>query len=303
MFRRIGPFRKPTLLFQRNTLYVENQVMVKSALFTQTLIAQGPHSHVEKHESLFSTAHHSGEGPGPLRRGLELTGRARVSRPCREPAGSVAASMRDAHAHRRRAQGNLLAPFGGVRAPPRPLHRVSVKGSIRRLKSHSTSGRDKFLLTWPQRAFTMCPQLHRNLRTQRILSISRASTQPPVRTSTSIWCPLALLSEAWYSGALTPNCSMIYGGGNSERQRSSTEVTHHASERHFPVHMASKSFHEDLDCDTPTSKCIRERENIVHPVNVFGIHSTAHVDDDRDLLWPALLSEARHTGVACVELL
>ena len=38
--------------------------------------------------------------------------------------------------------------------------------------------RDKFLLTWPQRAFTTCPQLHRNLRTQRILSKSRASTQP-----------------------------------------------------------------------------------------------------------------------------
>ena len=86
---------------------------------------------------------------------------------------------------------------------------------------------------------------------------------------------------------------MIYGDGNRERQRSSTEITHHASERLFPVHMASKSFHED----TPASKCIRERENIVHPVIGFGIHSTAHVDDDRDVLWPALPSEARHTGV------
>ena len=107
---------------------------------------------------------------------------------------------------------------------------------------------------------------------------------------------LALLSEAWYSGALTPNCPMIYGDGNSERQRSSTEITHHASEGLSPVHMASKSFHEDLDRDTPSSKCIRERGNIVHPVNGYGIHSTAHVEDDRDLLWPALLSEARHTG-------
>ena len=90
---------------------------------------------------------------------------------------------------------------------------------------------------------------------------------------------LAPLSEAWYSGALTPNCSMIYGDGNSERQRSWTEITLHASEGHFPVHMASKSFHEDLDRDTPTSKCIRERENVVHPVNGCGIHSTAHVDE------------------------
>ena len=32
-------------------------------------------------------------------------------------------------------------------------------------------------------------------------------------------------------------------------------------------------------------------------VSGFGIHSTADVDDDRDLLWLALLSEARHTGV------
>ena len=102
----------------------------------------------------------------------------------------------------------------------------------------------------------------------------------------------APLSEAWYSGALTPNCSMIYGDGKRERQRSSTEITHHASEGLFPVHMASKSFHED----TPTSKCVRERENIVHPVIWFGIHSTAHVDDDRDVLWPALPSEARHAG-------
>ena len=107
----------------------------------------------------------------------------------------------------------------------------------------------------------------------------------------------ALSSEEWYSGVLTPNCAMICGDGNSGRQRSSTEITLHASEEHIPVHMASKSFHEDLDRDTPTSKCVRERENTVHPVNGFGIHSTAHVDDDRDLLWPALLSEARHTGV------
>ena len=99
----------------------------------------------------------------------------------------------------------------------------------------------------------------------------------------------ALLNEAWYSGVLTPNCSMIYGDGCSERQRSSTETTLHASEGHFPVHMASKSFHEDLDRDTPTSKCFRERENTVPHVNGFGIHSTAHMGDDRDLLWP-------HTG-------
>ena len=48
-----------------------------------------------------------------------------------------------------------------------------------------------------------------------------------------VW--LALLSEAWCSGVPKPNCSMIHGDGFSERQRS---------------HMASKSFHEDLDRDT-----------------------------------------------------
>ena len=54
----------------------------------------------------------------PLRRGSELTRHARVSRPCREPAG-------ERHAHRRSAQGNLLAPSGGVRAQLRQLHWVS----------------------------------------------------------------------------------------------------------------------------------------------------------------------------------
>ena len=44
------------------------------ALFTQTLIAQGPHSHVERHESLFSTAHYSGEGPGPPSRPCHCDG-------------------------------------------------------------------------------------------------------------------------------------------------------------------------------------------------------------------------------------
>ena len=47
---------------------------VPPALFTQTLIAQGPHSHVEKHESLFSTAHHSGEGPRPPSRPCHCDG-------------------------------------------------------------------------------------------------------------------------------------------------------------------------------------------------------------------------------------
>ena len=64
-------------------------------------------------------------GLATLRRSLELTGRARVSRPCREPAESVAASMRDAHAHKRSAQRNLLTPYGGVRAQLQQIHRVS----------------------------------------------------------------------------------------------------------------------------------------------------------------------------------
>ena len=81
----------------------------------------------------------------------------------------------------------------------------------------------------------------------------------------------APLSEAWSSGALTPNCSMIYGDGNRERQRSSTEITHHASEGLFPVHMASKSFLED----TPTSKCIRECENILASTQLPAWTTTA----------------------------
>ena len=141
----------------------------------------------------------------------------------------------------------------------------------------------------------MCPLLHRNLRTQRILSVSRDVDLDLVS--------LALLSEAWHSVALTPNCPMIYGDGNSERQRSSTEITHHASEGLFPVHMVSKSFHEDLDRDTPTSKCIRERENIVHPVNGHGIHSTDPVEDDRDLLWPCIAERGSAHWSTCVELL
>ena len=92
---------------------------------------------------------------------------------------------------------------------------------------------------------------------------------------------------------------MTYGDGNSERQRSSTEITHRASEDIFLFTWRQRVFKRTSTArDTPTSKCIRKRENIVHPVNGFGIHSTAHVDDDRDLFWPALLSEARDTGVA-----
>ena len=197
----------------------------------------------------------------PLRRSLELTGRARVSRPCREPAGR----RRSVHERRSRAQARRARKFArafwwrartasatpqglesflmadnalrhgrvsAIREEPNvqfvslptcakqsgavghdalwpallneawhseiPVHNCSltytamdaVRGSVRRLKSHSTFGRDKFLLTWSQRAFTTCPQLHRNVRTQRILSTSRESTQLPVRTSTSIRCGL-----------------------------------------------------------------------------------------------------------------
>ena len=51
-----------------------------------------------------------------------------------------------------------------------------------------------------------------------------------VRSTSGVGVGLGLvspapLSEAWYSGALTPNCSMIYGDGNRARQRSSTEIT------------------------------------------------------------------------------
>ena len=158
----------------------------------------------------------------------------------------------------------------------------AVKGSVRRLKSHGTFG-------------TEVPAHVASKSFHDVSTIAQRGENTAYPVYESVWP--ALLSEAWYPGVLTPNCSMIYGDGYSERQRSSTETTLHASEGHFPVHMASKSFHEDLDRDTPTSNCIRERENTLHPVNGFGIQSTAHMDDDRDLLWPALLSEARHTGV------
>ena len=84
----------------------------------------------------------------------------------------------------------------------------------------------------------------------------------------------------------TPNRRSNVAGYN-EREHPLSEITQHEWEGPIPVHVASKS--------------LRERENTAHPVNGFGIHSTACVDVDRDLLWLALLSEARYTGVLVLD--
>ena len=227
--------------------------------------------------------------------------RADRARPCQPPLSRASGERRSVHERRSRAQAQRVRKFArafwwGARTasvtPPRLSERKHSSTEITQhfwegqVPAHVASKSFHDVSTIAQKLENTAHPVHKS-------GIHSTSSEDVDLDLVS----LALLSEAWYSGALTLNCPMTYGDGNSERPRSSTEIKDHASEGLFLVHVASKSFHEDLDRDTPTSKCIRERENIVHPVNGYGIHSTAHVEDDRDLLWPALLSEARHTGV------
>ena len=85
---------------------------MRVVLFTQTLIAQGPHSHVEKHESLFSTAHHSGEGPGPPSRPCHCDGAQRwAAGAVQPPLSRASGERRSVHERRPRAQAQRARKF------------------------------------------------------------------------------------------------------------------------------------------------------------------------------------------------